>query len=79
MLNLNRISGFRYGMRDIMSHYQVDEAKASSIVATVIAKGSRVSIASARSYVIGQEKAGNCTREVTDEVCALLDRYSKYR
>jgi hypothetical protein len=79
MLNLNRISSFRYSIREIMTHYQVDEAKASSIVATVIAKGSRLSIASARSYVNGQQKEGNCPREATDEICALLDKYSKYR
>ena len=79
MLNLNRISSFRYGIREIMTHYEVNEAMASSIVATVIAKGSRHSIASARSYVKEQKEAGNCPREATDEIIALLDRYSKYR
>ncbi|UCE92249.1 MAG: hypothetical protein JSV90_03700 [Methanobacteriota archaeon] len=79
MLNLNRISSFRYSIREIMDHYEVNEAVASSIVATVIAKGSRLSIASAMSYVDGQREAGNCPREATDEICALLDRYSKYR
>ena len=79
MLNLNRISSFRYGIREIMTHYEVNEAMASSIVATVIAKGSRHSIASARSYVKEQKEAGNCPREATDEIIALLDKYSKYR
>lgn len=79
MLNLGRITTFKYGMREIMSHHKVDEAVASSVIAGVIAKGSRISIASARSYVHGQEKAGVYSKEISDEICDLLDRYSTYR
>jgi len=79
MLNLNRITSFRYDLREIMSHYRVDESVASSVMATVIAKGSRVSTASAKAYVKGQEKAGMYPKEVTNEVCDLLERFSKRR
>ena len=79
MLNLNRITPFRYDIREIMSHYEVDEAIASTVIASVIAKASRISVASARTYVREQEKESRYPKEVTAEICDLLDRYSKYR
>jgi hypothetical protein len=66
MLNLGRITTFRYGMREIMSHYEIDEATSSSLIASVIAKGSRMSISSARDFV-------------TDEICDLLEKFARYR
>lgn len=79
MLNLNRVTTFRFDIREIMSHYDVDEAIASTVIASVIAKSSRISIASARDYVLEQEKAGMYSKKVSDEICDLLDRWSKYR
>ncbi len=79
MLNLNRVSTFRYAIRDIMTAHEIDEAIASTVVASVIAKGSRISIAAAREYVIDQENAGSYPANVTDDILDLLDRYSKYR
>ncbi len=79
MLNLSRISVFRYDMKEIMRHYKLEESEASSLMASVIAKGSRISIASARDYVIEQEKAGAYPREAADEIIDLLDRFSKLR
>ena len=79
MLNLNRVTTFRYDIREIMSHHKVDEAVASTVIASVIAKASRISIDSAMAYVRDQEKAGMYERQVSDEICDLLDRWSKYR
>lgn len=79
MLNRHRISSFKYGIKEIMSNYRVDEAVASTLIANVITKGSRISIDSAKSFVRDQEKIGVCSKEVSDEVCNLLERYSKYR
>lgn len=79
MLNLGRIIPFRYDIREIMRHYEIEETAASSVVASVIAKGSRISINSAMDYVREQEKAGTYPREVSEEICNLLDRFSKLR
>jgi len=79
MLNLNRVTTFRFGIREIMSHYGIDGAVASSVIASVIAKASRISIDDARSFVREQEKLGKYPREVADEICNLLDRFAKYR
>ncbi len=79
MLNLNRVSTFRYAIRDIMTDHKIDEAVASTVVASVIAKASRISIAAAREYVLDQEKLGSFPEHTTDDILDLLDRYSKYR
>ena len=79
MLNLSRLSAFKYDLREIMSHYEINESSASSVVASVIAKSSRVSIDSAISYVREQEKNGLYPIESLREICNLLDRYSKIR
>lgn len=79
MLNLGRITPLRFDMKEIMSHYKVEETAASAVMASVIAKGSRISIASARDFVREQEKTGMYPREALEELCDLLDRYSKLR
>lgn len=79
MLNLGRLNSVKYGLREIMSHYEVDEAIASTVIASVIAKGSRISIASARTYVREQEKAGLVSHAVSEEICVLLDQNAKLR
>lgn len=79
MLNLNRLTMFRYGIREIMSDYKVDEAVASSVIASVIAKGSRISIDSAKTFVRGQETIGIYPKKASDEICFLLEEFSKHR
>jgi hypothetical protein len=79
MLDLRRVTTFRYDLREIMSHYEVSESVATAVVASVIAKGSRVSIESARTFVLEQEKQGAYSSEVSNEICNLLDRWSRYR
>lgn len=79
MLNLHRGGSFRYDLREIMSQYEVSESVAASILATVLAKGSRVSIESAKAFVRDQEKAGAYPSEASEEICDLLDRWSRYR
>ena len=79
MLNLSKISAFRYDIKEIMSHYKIEESAAKSVMATVIAKGSRISIDSARTFVMEQEKTGAYPREALVEICDLLDRFAKLR
>lgn len=79
MLNLRRASSFRYDLREILIQFQVNETVARSVLASVMAKGSRVSIASAKEFVRDQEKAGAYPSEASEEICSLLDRWSTYR
>ncbi len=79
MLNLHRGNSFKYDLREILSQYEVDESTGASILATVLAKGSRVSIESAKTFVRDQQKAGAYPIEASEEICDLLDRWSRYR
>ena len=79
MLNLRRVSSFRYDLREILGQFEVNETIAGSILASIVAKGSRVSIASAKEYVRDQEKTGAYPSEASEEICSLLDRWSTYR
>jgi hypothetical protein len=62
MLNTHRLAPFKYDMNEILDSSAMDEAKASSFLASVIAKASR-----------------QLTKEETDRISRLLDKYSKYR
>ena len=79
MLSLNKMTVFRYGLREIMSNYKVDEATASSVIASVMAKASRISIDSAKKFIREQETLGVCPKAVSDEIYDLLERFSMYR
>lgn len=79
MLNLRRLGSFRYDIRDILAHTDIDEALASAVVANIIAKASRVSVAEAKDYVREVQAQGGLHKDVADDICSLLDRYSKYR
>lgn len=79
MLNLGRLNAIKYDLKEIMREYDVDEATASTLIASVIAKGSRISIGEARDYVREQEKAGVISKDVSDEICGVLSQFSKLR
>jgi len=79
MLNLGRITSLRFDMKEVMSHYKVEETAASAVMASVIAKGSRISINSARDFLHEQQNTGMYPKEALAEIADLLDRYSKLR
>jgi len=79
MLNLRRMTVFRYDVRALMANCKVDEALASTVIANVIAKASRVGIDDAKDYVREVESRGGYGKEVSQELCMLLDKYTLYR
>ena len=79
MLNMRKVNYFRYDVREIVANSQMDEAVGPSFIAQVIAKASRVSIKDAKMYVRDFQERGECSKNVSDNICNLLDRYTKYR
>lgn len=79
MLNLQKLGDFKYYARNIISKSEMDETEAPTFMANIIAKASRVSIKEAKDYIKEVEKRGICSKEVSERVCDLLDRYTKYR
>lgn len=79
MLNTHRINPFKYDMNQILEASTMDPAKASSFLASVIAKASRVSTKEAKDFVRTFQDAGDLTKDEADKISKLLDKYSRYR
>ncbi len=79
MLNTHRINPFKYDMNEVLAESSMDPSKASSFLATVIAKASRVSTKDAKEFVKTFLDSGDLTKEEFDKITRLLDRYSKFR
>ncbi len=79
MLNVHRLGSFKYDVRDAMGSAKIDETTASSILANVIAKASRISIKDAKDYVRDLVQSNTLEKQAADDICFVLDKYSKYR
>ena len=79
MLNTHRINPFKYDVNEVLSNSSMDPSKASSFLASVIAKASRVSSKDAKEFIKTFLESGDLTKEEHDRICRLLDKYSKYR
>ena len=66
-------------MNEILEASSLDPSEASSFLASVIAKASRVSTKDAKEFVRTFLDAGDITKEEYDKISRLLDRYSKFR
>jgi len=79
MLNMHKINSFKYDMNEVLSESAMDQDKASSFLATVIAKASRTSTKEAKVHVKTFFDEGDLTKEEHDRIARLLDKYSRYR
>ena len=79
MLNTHKLAPFKYDMNEILSNTQMDEAKSSAFLATLIAKASRLSTKEAKEFVRGFMDSGDLTKDECDKINRLMDKYSKYR
>lgn len=79
MLNLRRINEFKYDIREALDSKQMDPAVKQTLIASVIAKASRQSIVEAKNYVRESQASGMVSKEVSDSICYLLDRYTKFQ
>jgi len=79
MLNTHRISPFKYDMNEVLSASAMDPSKASSFLASIIAKASRVSTRDAKDFLKTFLESGDLTKEEHDRISRLMDKYSKYR
>ena len=79
MLNTHKLAPFKYDMNEILSASQMDEAKASAFLASLIAKASRQSTREAKDFARTYLDAGDLSKEEFDRICRLMDKYSKYR
>jgi len=79
MLNTHRIAPFKYDINELIAATKMDPSTASSFLASIVAKASRVSTKDAKEYAKTFVESGALTKEEYDRMCRLMDRYSKFR
>jgi hypothetical protein len=79
MLNVHKINGFRFDLKEMLKSSKTDDKYIASFMAMLVAKASRQSIDEAKDYVEEKETDGTISRELGTAVMNLLDRYTKYR
>lgn len=79
MLNMHKVSPFKYDMNEVLSASAMDPDKASSFLASVIAKASRTSTKEAKDFARTFLDSEDLTKEEFDRISRLLDKYGKYR
>ncbi|MFW3146430.1 MAG: hypothetical protein ACMUIE_06430 [Thermoplasmatota archaeon] len=79
MLNLGKLDYFNYDLKEIMDSSDMDDNKRPSFMATLTARARQRSIKEAKDYISEVEERGDISRDLSDRLRRLLDRYSKYR
>jgi len=79
MLDMGRMLSFMYAAEDIMVPHGGKEGTYNSILASVAAKASRISIDDAQAYIKEKIKEGRLPAEAEEPLCRLLDRFSRWR
>ena len=79
LLNLGRLDYFKYDLNEIISNAKIDENLVGSFKATIIAKSSKISIQAAKDYINEVQGREGITKETSEKICRLLERYTMYR
>jgi len=79
MLNLGRLDYFKWDLNEIMEASDMDTEKINTFKANMTAKARQRSIKEAKDYVREVEDRGDFSKETSDKLCRLLDRYSRMR
>jgi len=79
MLNIRKLNGFRYDLKEILHNLKMEEKHIPNFMATVVTKASRDSINAAKDYVCEKCDEGIISKDIERYTLDLLDRYTKYR
>ncbi|MBM4250059.1 MAG: hypothetical protein FJ149_11690 [Euryarchaeota archaeon] len=79
MLDMGRMNSFMFAAEDIFKQLPVQDPGFPSILASIAAKASRMSIEDAQKYIKEKVVEGRLPKEAEEPLCRLLDRYSRWR
>ena len=79
MLNIRKLNGFRFDLKDLLHNLKMDEKQIPNFMATVVTKASRDSIEAAKDFICDKCTDGTISQDVERATLDLLDRYTKYR
>ncbi len=79
MLDVRRLSYFRYDATEILNSSGIEEKVWTPILASIVTKASRLGIKDANEYIQKLEKDEILDIEITQSLIRLLDRYKRWR
>jgi len=79
MLDIKRLTHFRYDVKKILNSTEVDQKIWDPILASIVTKASRLSIKKANEYIKELEKEELLDKETTKALLWLLDKYKRWR
>ncbi|MFO8051196.1 MAG: hypothetical protein R6V01_05790 [Thermoplasmatota archaeon] len=79
LLNLGRLDYFKYDLNEIVDGSDIDEDLAPSFKASVMAKSRNMSIDDAKEYIEELVEQEKISKDTSNKILRLLDRYTKVR
>jgi len=79
MLDMGRMNSFHYAAKHLGIETKVDPNVWNTIMASVVAKASRIGIEEAKEFVLEKIKSNELPKEAEEPLIQLLSRYSKVR
>jgi hypothetical protein len=79
MLDMGRMNSFLYYAQQIIKEMGEEDGTWNSILASIVAKASRMGIKEAQEYIVLTVKNGRLPKETEQPLIELLNRYSKMR
>jgi hypothetical protein len=78
-LDLRKVNYFKYDAQEIFDTTKLDEKLWNSLIASIVAKASRVGIKEAKEYIRKMEDEDVLPNEIGKELNYLLDKYKRWR
>jgi len=79
MLDMSRMNQFTYYAEQIITETGTKDGTWNTIIASIIAKASRISIRAAQEFIHEKVVAGTLPQKAEAPLGQLLERYSKWR
>lgn len=79
MLDVRKLTYFRYDAMEILNSSVIDEKVWTSMLASIVTKASRLGIKEANEYLRQLEKDEVLDIETSKALIRLLDRYKRWR
>ncbi|MFQ5815991.1 MAG: hypothetical protein ACE5G7_05790 [Candidatus Hydrothermarchaeaceae archaeon] len=78
MLNMGRIESFEWNLGNLLNDLPNPQNR-GAIFASIRNKSTNIGIEEAKEYILNKEKEGEIDENTSNELVALLDRFSKRR
>ncbi len=79
MLNLHNIDVFRYELREVLAGSEMAEPLRESFIATVMGKGTKMSVQEAKDYVGEVLVRGDIDEPTAETIVRIIDRHTRRR